>query len=189
MMIRLMHSPSSLIQRSVLLVGTLLVVFATGGCDSVSFLGDGDSPEFPVEMEYEAITNGAVDVEQIDRGSYGDIVEGTRTVLRDEEDYAAFWERLHADHSTTPERPEVDFETKVVVGIVLGERSSGGYSAEIDGIHASEDGETIQVQYTEEVPGDGCAVTTALTSPYVLVAVEAQTEEFAFSRSEETRSC
>ncbi|MFB6098615.1 MAG: protease complex subunit PrcB family protein [Salinibacter sp.] len=170
-------------------MGTLLLVLATGGCDTVSLLGGEDPSEFPLELEYEAITNGAVNVEQIDRGSYGDIVEGTQTVLRDEEAYAAFWERLHADRSSVPERPEINFENKVVVGLVLGERPSGGYSIKINDIRSSENSQKIQVQYTEVVPGDGCAVTMALTSPYVLLAVETQAEEVIFSRSEETRSC
>jgi hypothetical protein len=45
------------------------------------------------------------------------------------------------------------------------------------------------VTFTETVPGDGCIVTQALTSPYVLATVEAQGGDFTFERSEETRSC
>ena len=116
-------------------------------------------------------------------------MEGTRTVLRTEEVYASFWERLHADRSSVPERPPVDFDEEVVVAIVLGQRPSGGYSVAIDEVLANDAGGRIQVQFTETVPGDGCLVTAALTSPYVLATVEAQEEDFTFGGAEETRSC
>lgn len=181
--------PLTPLPRTLVVVTAILLLVGTGGCDSISFLGGKERAEFSVDVDYEAIESGAVNVEQIDRGQYGNIVEGTRSVLRTQEAFASFWERLHADRETTPPRPEVDFDSQVVVAIVLGERSTGGYGTEIDEVLASEEGETIQVQYTEVGPGEGCVVTQVLTSPYVLVAVEAQRAEFTFSRSAETRSC
>ncbi|PSQ88355.1 MAG: hypothetical protein BRD43_04645 [Bacteroidetes bacterium QS_4_64_154] len=130
------------------------------------------------------------------RWSSGDAMGLIRTVgqassrrLRDEETYASFWERLHADRNSVPDRPEVDFEEKVVVAIVLGRRSTGGYGVEIDEVLASDGGGRIQVQFAETVPGNDCVVTQALTSPYVLATVEAQDEDLTFEGAEETRSC
>ncbi|PSQ82850.1 MAG: hypothetical protein BRD30_13575 [Bacteroidetes bacterium QH_2_63_10] len=113
-----------------------------------------------------------------------------RTPLRIGVDaYASFWKRLHADQSSVPDRPEVDFEDTVVVAIVLGQRPTGGHSVEIDEVRATDDGGEMRVTFTETVPGDGCLVTQALTSPYVLATVEAQDEEFTFESSTKTRSC
>jgi hypothetical protein len=81
------------------------------------------------------------------------------------------------------------------VGVVLGERSTGGYSVDIDRVMANEDQGTMRVEYTRIKPGDACVVTQALTSPYVLATVDLQDEpvesgdEVMFARSEQTRSC
>jgi hypothetical protein len=175
--------PWSLLQRLPILLATLLLI---AGCNGI---GTDDGPNFTTEVATETLNTGSVNVDQIDKGQYGNIVEGTQTVLRDEEAYASFWERLHTDQSSVPERPDVDFEEKVVVGIVLGQRPTGGYSVEIDAALASDDGGEMQVTFTETVPGDGCIVTQALTSPYVLATVEARGEDVTFEGSEETRSC
>lgn len=175
--------------RHVPLFAVLFALLAIGGCDGIFSFAEDDDSKYSVEVAFKALGDGAVRVEEIDRGQYGDIVEGTQTVIRAQEAYASFWSRLHADRASTPSRPEVDFDQRVVVALVLGERRSGGYTTRVAEALASENGEEIQVQYTETVPGDGCAVTTALTAPYALVAVEAQTEEFTFTKSEETRSC
>ena len=171
--------PSAVLLVTVLLIGV-------GGCDGAG--ADGDT-NFPAEVATETLNTGAVNVDQIDRGQYGDIVEGTQTVLRDEDAYASFWERLHAAQSSVPERPGVDFQERVVIAVVLGQRSSGGYGVKIDAVMASEKGGQMKVQFTETVPGDNCYVTSALTSPYVLAIVEAQDVDITFEGTEETQPC
>lgn len=169
---------------NVVLVACLLLGM-NGGCDTA---GGGGGDAFSTKVATHTLTSGTVDVDQIDEGQYGRIM-GTRSVLRDEEAYAAFWERLHTGRKPVPDRPEVDFERRIVIAIVLGKRPTGGYSVEIDDVWTSEDEEQIQVQFTEAVPGEGCVVTQALTSPYVLATVEAQDEDVTFSGAEENRSC
>ena len=166
---------------------TTLLLIVVGGCSGIGN-DTGDGP-FTTEIATQTLNTGAVNVDQIDQGQYGDIVEGTQTALRTEEAYASFWERLHADRSSVPERPRVDFDEEVVVAVVLGQRSSGGYSVAIDEALANDAGSQILVRFTETVPGDECGVTQALTSPYVLATVEAQDESFTFEGAEETRSC
>jgi len=167
---------------------TILLLTVVGGCNGIVD-GTDDRARFATEVATETLNAGAVNVDQIDQGQYGDIVEGTQTVLRTEEAYASFWERLHADRSSVPERPSVDFGEEEVVAIVLGQRPSGGYSVAIDEVLANDAGSQILVRFTEAVPGDECGVTLALTSPYVLATVEAQQEDFTFEGAEETRSC
>lgn len=169
------------------LLGALGMLVVLGGCDSIS--GADEPTDFSVEMTSETLNTGAVNVEEIDRGQHGDIVEGTREVIRDEQAYAAFWEQLHADRNSVPDRPTVDFETQIVVAVVLGERPTGGYGVAVDEVLTTESGTPIQVRFTESIPGDGCPATQALTSPYVLATVEAQGGEVTFSGDEETRSC
>lgn len=173
-------------RRASVLLTTLLLIVG-GGCSGIG--NDTDDVPFTTEVATQTLNTGAVSVDQIDQGQYGDIVEGTQSVLRTEEVYASFWERLHADRSSVPERPPVDFDEEVVVAIVLGQRPTGGYGVEVDEVLASDAGGRIQVQFTETVPGDGCVATQTLTSPYVLATVEAQGEDFTFEGAEETRAC
>lgn len=166
----------------------LLLLGATAGCDGLAGQGD-EATQYSDPVATKTLSEGGVNVEQIDRGQYGALVDGTQRVLRDESAYASFWETLHADRDSVPERPRVDFSEQVVVAVVLGQRPTGGYSVEIDTAQANEEGNQIQVQYTEFVPGDGCATTQVLTSPYVLATVAAQDESFTFEGTEKARSC
>lgn len=181
----------TLLRAPLVFVGVLLLL---GGCDSVSTTPD-DGGNFDTEVETQTIKADAVNIEQIERGQYGNIVDGTQVVLRSEGDFASFWADLHADRITTPDVPSVDFEQQIVVAIVLGERSTGGYSVDIDQVMADEEQGEMRVEFTETVPGNTCAVTQALTSPYVVATVDLQGEpvdsgdEVAFARSEQASSC
>lgn len=169
----------------VLSLAALLLV-ATTGCDGTGI--QENDPAFPVTVEHEVLTDGAVDVDEIARGAFGDI-QGTTSVIQDEETYASFWEKLHAGREPVPQRPHVDFETEVVVAIVLDEKPTGGYGVRIDEVTATENGEQMEVRFTEVEPGDECGVIQVLTSPYVVATAETQAREVTFSRSVETRSC
>lgn len=169
-------------------LAAICLIVVLGGCDGIAGATDGES-NFSVELASETLDTGAVRVDEIDGGQYGDIVEGTQDVLRDEEAYASFWERLHADQNSVPDRPEVDFGAQIVVAVVLGERPTGGYSVGIDEVLASESREELEVRFTESVPGGECVATQVLTSPYVLATVETQSGNVTFNGTEETRSC
>ena len=176
-----------------------LVLFLIGGCDGVGTDPAGDTG-FDTELETERLAKSSVTTDEIDSGQYGNIVEGTREVLRSDDELTSFWADLHADQTDAgngeiPDPPQVDFETQVVVAVVLGERPNGGYDVGIDRVMFDDEEGEMQVEYTETEPGDGCAVSSVLTSPYVLVAVDTQGEpadpndEVTFASSEETRSC
>lgn len=191
------HISSQRDERWTLLQGPLVLIVAlllVGGCDSVGTDPD-EGTNFDTELVTQSLTSGAVNTGEIDSGQYGEVVEGTQTVLRDQAAYESLWSQLHGDQSTTPDPPTVDFESEIVVAVVLGERPTGGYEVEIDEVLASEEDGEMRVEYTETVPGDACAVMQVQTSPYVLVTVDIQDQpvgpddEVKFSASEQTRSC
>lgn len=177
-----------MLERLPILLTALCLLVVFGGCDSITGATDGE-PDFSVELATETLDTGAVGIEEIDQGQYGDIKEGTQEVLRDEDAYASFWKQLHANQASVPDRPEVNFDTQIVVAVVLGQRPTGGYGVGIDEALSTESGEQIQVRFTEAVPGDECGTIQVLTSPYVLATVETQGGDVTFSGSKETRSC
>jgi hypothetical protein len=114
---------------------------------------------------------------------------------------AALWDRIARTRVPRPDPPEVDFQTEVVVAVFIGERPSGGYSVEIDGLcrrpgdaarAGAPPGETgggspLHLCYTELEPPDDAMVTMALTSPYVLMAVERPVGQVVIHRRTATR--
>ncbi len=111
--------------------------------------------------------------------------ESQRRVVRESAEFAALWEEMHAHRSTIPERPSVDFEEKVLVFASLGQRSTGGYRVEVTGARYDEAEATVEVAIRETRPGPTCAVTQALTHPFVLASVEAVADaEYVFVEEE-----
>lgn len=172
-----------------------MALLLIGGCDSLGTDPD-DGSRFDTAVAPQTLASGAVNTNtnEIESGQYGNIVDGTQAVYRSEGEFASFWADLHANQSTTPDVPSVDFESQIVVAIVLGERETGGYSVDIDQVMADEEEGEMRVEFTETVPEEECAVTQAFTSPYVVATVDLQDvpvdpdDDVSFS-SEETRSC
>ncbi len=79
------------------------------------------------------------------------------------------WGLAYGNLLTPPDLPSVDFSRESVAGMFLGQRPTGGYSVNVQGV-SLEDGEVyLQVDVTEPAPG---AITTqALTNPWVMVRV------------------
>ena len=169
------------------IVGLLLLV---GGCESVGVWGSGDSDGPPPNEHVivDTLGTGNVPADVLDQGSYADIEDETKEVLQSDEAYAAFWQRMHANRTPTPDRPSVDFDQEVVVAIVLGRRPTGGYGVHIDSVQALPNSDLVQVTFTEGAPGENCTVPMVETSPYVLATVETD-RDFVFKKLTVTGSC
>jgi len=101
-------------------------------------------------------------------GQHGGSTTAATRVLRTADEWKAFWQEAGREQATTP-----DFTRHMVVVISLGEKRTGGFSAEAIGVH-EENGNVI-VQYRESSPQPGMMVTQALTSPWVAVLIPRST--------------
>ncbi len=68
-----------------------------------------------------------------------------------------------------PTQPAIDFSREVVVGVVAGERPTGGYAIEI--VSAARHGRTLEVTVREKRPDPGSMTIQVLTTPWALAAV------------------
>ena len=96
---------------------------------------------------------------------------------------AAEWqEKWSGTGATTPapDVSEVDFDREVVVGLFAGEKPTGGWKISED-VEAKIQGRFAAVVYTIVGPGDGCQSSQALTSPYLVAAVKANSVRFTSS--------
>ncbi len=109
----------------------------------------------------------SVPVTTIRKGLYSGIREPLQIVIRSQEQWAAFWARHSSTQVGPPSPPDIDFSAEMVAGVFLGEKSTGGYTAEIT--RAELDGSDLRFYYRERSPTPGAMVTQALTQPYHLV--------------------
>jgi len=91
-------------------------------------------------------------------------------------DQASFNVRF-AEYVESVQEHTVDFSTRRVVLLDLGQRNTGGYSVATSEIQEFSDHVIIQVTVTK--PGSTCAVTQAFTSPFEFIEVQS-TKEILF---------
>lgn len=102
-------------------------------------------------------------------GEQSHIERETRAVVTDRDALLGLLTRIGSGQPGI--LPSVDFKREIVVGVFLGSRPSAGYRVTVPQAAVTEAG---QVVLTEQrtIPGEGCAVSRVVTSPFVLVAVE-----------------
>ena len=111
--------------------------------------------------------------------AYRTIASGTNATEKQQRmfhitDQGAFENYLQIAQATT--RPKVDFFKDRVVAIFLGTRSTGGYSASVSRVSVAASVATIEV--IEATPAKGEITTQALTSPWVMIAVDRSVLDF-----------
>ncbi|GAB3437673.1 hypothetical protein NX773_10490 [Massilia solisilvae] len=102
---------------------------------------------------------------ELDRTAYSLVSVPRRVVIKDAAGWAALWAQ-HAGSSRA--LPQVDFGTRMVVGVFLGQSGGGCYTTDIQSI--SSNGSKITVRYTDTVPGPASVCTKNITSPAWIVA-------------------
>ena len=92
---------------------------------------------------------------------------GVRAVelIKDEASWRRAWETIGAGRPL----PDVSFDTSAVVVAYQGQKPTGGYSVEIEGIVRN--GTVLAVTLAERRPASGSFTTQAITSPYAAVSI------------------
>lgn len=122
-----------------------------------------------MEQEKSRKVETRLSIATVEKGQRSGIREALQTVIRNRDEWNAFWKR----HSSTDIHPalaqNLNFDREMVVGIFLGEKSTGGYEVEI--VRAVQRDSALYFYYREESPPPGAMVTQALTQPFHLVKV------------------
>jgi hypothetical protein len=105
----------------------------------------------------------------VEKGDRSGIRGPVQTVIRNQDDWKAFWKRHSSTDANPTLAPIVDFDREMIVGIFLGEKGTGGYEVEI--VRAERRDSSLYFYYREESPHPGAIVTQALTQPFHLVRV------------------
>ena len=119
---------------------------------------------------------------QIDKGEGGgnlSMERGNYIINSSEE-----WNRIFGNSGIDP---EIDFNEKTVVAVVMGQKSSGGYSVSLKQLEVKED--KIEFMVEEISPGENCFVTQSLTNPYQIIAIDKTEKSISFIGSTVINDC
>lgn len=152
-----------------------LVVIAFLGCTPVA------DPQLPPDAAP------LDETELVLHAQYTGVVQRTRTVIRDADEWSRFWTQAHNRVMPQPPVPAIDFARNVVVAAGMGTRNSGGFSIEIEQVYGADDDVFVVVK--EHSPGSGCITTAALTAPVAAVRVPRAGADVSFVERSETISC
>ncbi len=93
-------------------------------------------------------------------------------VFRDAGSWQAFWNRycmVVDGQGNKLEAPEVDFSTRMLVGVFSGEKPTGGYSIAIQRV--LEDSKKLVVEYKEKSPPPEAMVIMVVTYPCQIISL------------------
>jgi hypothetical protein len=108
-------------------------------------------------------------IDTVEKGHRSGVRESLQVVIRNQDEWHAFWKRHSAIETNPPPAPSIDFNREMVVGIFLGEKRTGSYEVEI--VRAERSDSALYFYYREKIPSPGAIVTQALTQPFHLVRV------------------
>lgn len=84
-------------------------------------------------------------------------------------------------------KPDVNFDEKTVIAVVMGQKPTGGYSVSLRQLEVAKD--KIQFLVEESMPSKNCTVTQVITNPYQIIAIDKTEKEISFIGNTITNDC
>lgn len=113
------------------------------------------------------VAGGRVTVNELARGNNAAVSSFTVQVATTQAAANALYAQAYGRQTSVPAAPGVSGST--LVGVFLGQRTTGGYSVQVTGASVNGSALTLTVHVTS--PGPGSITTQALTSPWTIVRV------------------
>jgi hypothetical protein len=120
----------------------------------------------------------APSVQVLSREMMSQIDDPKQAVARSAAEFAALWKQ----HGGSAPMPRVDFDSRMVVAVFLGTRSSAGYGAEIVRTRQG-DGKLI-VEWQERKPARDQVSAQIITSPAIIASIPKFAGEVIFEQVE-----
>lgn len=114
----------------------------------------------------------------IDQGRASGLRTEITEIYRTKEEYEAFWARHSSDDA-----PSVDFGTRMVAAVFMGEQVTGGFSVEVTSVEQQGDGGRV-VNFATTAPAPGALLAQMLTQPYHIVSLGATDKHVTFEGSQ-----
>ncbi|MFC4636866.1 protease complex subunit PrcB family protein [Deinococcus hohokamensis] len=113
------------------------------------------------------VSGGRVTVSELARGTNANVTNFSVQVATTQAAANALYAQAYGRQTSVPAAPSVSGST--LVGVFLGQRSTGGYGVQVTGARVNGSALTLIVRVT--APGPGSITTQAITSPWAIVRV------------------
>ena len=127
----------------------------------------GSTQPAPISSHSTSLT---VPFEKVGQGQLSGYTEALNMVINDSTTWNAVWERVEAScFEYCSPVPNVDFSSKMILAVFLGQEGSMSYTIEIT--HVQQTGNSIMVQIRVETVPISCPVAQTITEPFDIVEV------------------
>jgi hypothetical protein len=172
-----------------MVLGTTLAAIAIGA--GLYYFGPDEFRSVPATPGSEAA---ALSADQAVAVPFTVVAEGDRAAtvsarknyaVYDQEGFDDLWAMAYGKDA--PKAPAVDFDKDYVIDVFAGEKSSGGYAIDVEGV--SDENALRYVSILHTVPGTGCVTSQALQSPFQIITVPFSDRELARRDKQAEGSC
>jgi len=108
-------------------------------------------------------------------------------VINNQEELIEAWSLFFVKFNRKPPIPNIDFTSKTLVAVFLGERNNGGYSIKIKSVIKTND--KIAIVTEETKPGSSCMSTSVMVYPFQLIEIPKTNKPFAFTKTITINDC
>jgi len=129
----------------------------------------------PVAFQIEGAATQPIAIHDVLSGQYSQVVNPQTRVIRTAAEWQTFWT---ATFGTNQAAPQIDFTRYMAAAVLIGRRTTAGYSVIITGADDVEN--RIEVRYRTITPGPDDIVAQVITSPYAIAILPASTQAVAF---------
>ena len=124
---------------------------------------------------------GAPPLENEWRGIHSSIEKFREAVMKDPETWKNFWDEHTKNKLPQPPVPDIDFDKKMVVAVIAGQKSTGGYITLITNIEQLPD-KTV-IYYTEQAPPQDAMLLQVITQPFHIKVIQKTDTPVTFKKT------
>ena len=120
-------------------------------------------------------------------GLSGGLTEQKTEVVFTQQDLEALWSQIYESVEPKPPVPTVDFNRQAVIAAFSGTQPGGGNSIAVKSVE--ENAETVTITFKRTAPGQNCMTISAITKPYIIIALDNTGKQFITATETELRDC
>jgi hypothetical protein len=124
---------------------------------------------------------------EVKSGENSDYNKAQNLVISTQAEMDAAWMMMFGKYPRKPPIPMVDFETKQLLLVTMGEQPNGGYSIKVSSIVKSPKGMVVTIE--DAKPGKTCNNTSALIYPFQLIEMPKTDEKLSYLRVSKVNDC
>ena len=161
----------------------ITLLFSCKASEKETLIGEKGKEQVEVLLEK---TN-PIEFTEIKSGQNSDYKKAQNLIITTQEEMDSAWMKMFGKYPRKPPIPMVDFETKQLLLVTMGEQANGGYTIKVSTIEKSIKG--ILVTIEDAKPGKDCDNTSAITYTFQLIEMPKTEKEITFARVSKINTC